>query len=62
MDFKSAVKDLTDNFDRALRESDFWGPICWLRDHFERRGPIKLWLVGGTIRDFVLETSNPIYS
>lgn len=60
MDFESAVKKLTENFDRALRESDFWGPICWLTEHFRKRGSIKLWLVGGTIRDFVLETSNMI--
>ncbi len=60
MDFESAVKNLAENFDRALRESDFWEPICWLSERFQRLGPIKLWLVGGTIRDFVLETSNMI--
>ncbi len=60
MDFEAAVKELSENFDRALKASQFWGPICWLTEHFAKRGPIKLWLVGGTIRDFVLETSNMI--
>ncbi len=60
MDFEKAVKELSENFDRALKASDFWEPICWLTEHFRERGPIKLWLVGGTIRDFVLETSNMI--
>jgi len=60
MDFSSAVRELGERFDQALRASDFWGPITWLTEHFGQRGPIKLWLVGGTIRDFVLETSNMI--
>ena len=60
MDFQSAVKALEKNFDRALRKSDFWPSIVWLGKQFRRHGPIKLWVVGGTIRDFVLETSNMI--
>ncbi|HOO78469.1 MAG TPA: hypothetical protein PLZ73_11360 [bacterium] len=60
MNFDEAVRDLGERFDRALRESPFWKPICWLNEQFGKRGPIRLWLVGGTIRDFVLETSNMI--
>ena len=60
MKFDDAVKDLEKRFDLALRESDFWPTILWLQDHFRSQGPIVLWVVGGTIRDFVLETSNMI--
>lgn len=60
MNFESVVKDLGERFDRALRESDFWEPIVWLQDRFRLFGPIRLWVVGGTIRDFILETSNMI--
>lgn len=60
MKFEDAVKDLGERFDAALRESVFWKPIRWLTERFSRHGEIRLWLVGGTIRDFVLETSNAI--
>jgi len=60
MNFEAAVEELKQQFDRALQDSPFWEPILWLTDKFQAYGPIKLWLVGGTIRDFVLETSNMI--
>lgn len=60
MDYEAAVKDLGERFDQALRESKFCSPIAWLTDRFRQYGLIKLWLVGGTIRDFILETSNKI--
>ncbi len=60
MGIEDAVRDIGEKFDRALRESDFWPAMTWLGDQFRRRGPIKLWVVGGTIRDFILETSNMI--
>jgi len=59
-DFEAAADKLAERFDRALRESDFWDSIIWLRRRFRRFGPVRLWVVGGTIRDFVLETSNMI--
>ncbi len=60
MKFDDALKKLEQDFGRALEESAFWPSIRWLEEHFKPYGNIRLWLVGGTIRDFVLETSNMI--
>lgn len=60
MSFEAALRDLGERFDKALRESEFWPSIVWLQERFRPIGPVRLWVVGGTIRDFILETSNMI--
>jgi tRNA nucleotidyltransferase/poly(A) polymerase len=60
MTFEEKVEALRKSFDRALQASAFWPAILWLEKEFRKEGPIRLWVVGGTIRDFILETSNMI--
>ena len=60
MAFQDKVEDLRKRFDHALRASAFWPSILWLQKEFHGEAPVRLWVVGGTIRDFILETSNMI--
>lgn len=60
MKFDEALRKLKEEFARGLEESAFWPSIQWLDEHFRPYPDIRLWVVGGTIRDFVLETSNMI--
>ena len=60
MAFQDKVEDLRKRFDQALRASAFWPSILWLQKEFHGEAPVRLWVVGGTIRDFILETSNMI--
>lgn len=60
MNIENTVRELEHRFERALRNCSQWAAIEWLKDTFASKGNIHLWVVGGTIRDFVLETSNMI--
>lgn len=60
MNFAEKAEALRQSFDRALTASAFWPAILWLEQEFRKEGKIRLWVVGGTIRDFILETSNMI--
>ncbi len=57
---KNQFKDLESSFDKALQSCNQWNSIQWLMKTFAESGDIKLWVVGGTIRDYILETANMI--
>lgn len=55
------VKRLGEALQRACERSTFWRTVEWLLATFPARFPaVKFYVVGGTIRDFILDTSNMI--
>lgn len=54
------IKKISEKFNYALHNCSQWHAITWLKNEFYKTGKVKLWVVGGTIRDFILETSNMI--
>lgn len=58
--FAEKVEDLGRRFQKAVEASMFWPSVRWLEEAVASEGNVRFYVVGGTIRDFILETSNAI--
>lgn len=60
MDINKEIIKIGEELDIALKNSIFWPSVEWLKNELSKYSNIKLYVVGGTIRDFILETRNKI--